>query len=423
MAASYVEHILAEIEKHLYEPSTADELIRPFFLSRRQIYRDFYDMTGYTVHEYVRGRRVSNALALIKACEKPLSEIAYMCGFSSQQALCREVKRCTGVTPLAYRQGNDYYGFPPYFRSHSRIRVTGDQLPAARCLRFYHSQMQDIERRAVETFLQNVPGYTGRLFGRDGKQQGSRFCYELYVAAAFPLPDTLYEIFVNGGLFPERQGRFACTTVENREEAVCRAWDDLYHTWLTASMFRHTGAGYFEEYLLQDGSAPRLRLYVPVEKKEHLTKISVEKAKKPLRYLCATAHGPQGEREAAGRLTAYLQKNHPYTLANTKEIYVQQLPLQYTCGIRIEAAYHPKKDSGVYCYEVPPGDYAVLHGQSGQFAQMSAIMEQWVGSMGMEFQLSLLFMLYANHPGNTSFKTCYPLHMAQIDNTAAAAVW
>lgn len=423
MPADYMEQILKEIEKHLYDPVTAEDIIRPLFLSRRQVYRDFYDRTGYTVHEYIRGRRVSNALALIKAWEKPLAEIAYLCGFSSQQALCREVKKATGMTPLNYRRSSDYYGFPPYFQSRSRITVTGEQIPAARCLYFYHSQMQDIERRAVEAFLQNVPGYTGRLFGRDGKQQGSRFCYELYVTEAFPLPNTLERIFISGGMCPERRGKFACTTVENQEEAICRAWDELYHTWLTASMFRHTGEGYFEEYLQQQGVPSRIRLYVPVERKAHLTKICVEKTEMPLHYLCATVHGPQGEREAAGRLADYLQKNHPYTLANTKEVYVQQLPLKYTCGIRIEAAYHPEKDSGVYCYEVPPGDYAVLHGESGQFAQTAVIMEQWVGSMGMVFQASLLFMLYANRPGDTSFKACYPLHMAQVDNTAAAAAW
>ena len=54
-----------------------------------QLNRDFISATGYSVSEYIRRLRLSNALCMIKFSHYPTADIAYACGYSSQQALCR----------------------------------------------------------------------------------------------------------------------------------------------------------------------------------------------------------------------------------------------------------------------------------------------------------------------------------------------
>ena len=63
------------------------------YASHAKLYRSFYSLTGHSVKEYVRKRRLSNALALIKTSDMGLADIAFQCGYSSHQALCRAVRQ------------------------------------------------------------------------------------------------------------------------------------------------------------------------------------------------------------------------------------------------------------------------------------------------------------------------------------------
>ena len=47
------------------------------YVSRDKLYHDFYSISGHSVKEYIRKRRLSNALALIKASDMGLTDIAF----------------------------------------------------------------------------------------------------------------------------------------------------------------------------------------------------------------------------------------------------------------------------------------------------------------------------------------------------------
>lgn len=53
------------IEEHLYENITVKCLEKAGFMSKSSIYRDFYSIIGYPVKEYIRRRKLSNALQLV----------------------------------------------------------------------------------------------------------------------------------------------------------------------------------------------------------------------------------------------------------------------------------------------------------------------------------------------------------------------
>ena len=109
-----LEPLFAALEHNIAESLSVERLAGAGPLSRSQLYRDFYSVTGHTASEYIRRRRLSNALALIKTSQFPLADIAYQCGFSSQQALNRAVRQTVGMTPLAYKNSEAWYFFPPY---------------------------------------------------------------------------------------------------------------------------------------------------------------------------------------------------------------------------------------------------------------------------------------------------------------------
>ena len=73
--------LLAELEQNIASDLSVDRLAEAGRLSRTQLYREFYNTTGHSVKEYVRKRRLSMALALIKHTDMPLAKIADECGF------------------------------------------------------------------------------------------------------------------------------------------------------------------------------------------------------------------------------------------------------------------------------------------------------------------------------------------------------
>jgi len=57
-----------------------------------------------TPYRFVIEKRIERAQDLLQNSELPIAEVAYACGFSSQQHLTTTLSRITGVTPMRLRQ-------------------------------------------------------------------------------------------------------------------------------------------------------------------------------------------------------------------------------------------------------------------------------------------------------------------------------
>ena len=118
------------------ETPCVEAISRAHALSSMQLNRDFISATGYSVSEYIRRLRLSNALCMIKFSHYPTADIAYACGYSSQQALCREIRALLQTTATAYRDGDDiYFLAPPSADAPYPVEVSRVSIPRALGLR------------------------------------------------------------------------------------------------------------------------------------------------------------------------------------------------------------------------------------------------------------------------------------------------
>jgi AraC-like DNA-binding protein len=83
-------------------PSLA-ELAGPLRLHPTSFCRAFKQSTGLSPHRYVLERRVNRAKEMMKDRNRPLTEIALDCGFSSSSQFSVVFKRITGDSPRNYR--------------------------------------------------------------------------------------------------------------------------------------------------------------------------------------------------------------------------------------------------------------------------------------------------------------------------------
>ena len=84
---------------------TIETLAKEACLSPFHFARAFKAATGVAPHRYVTDRRIEKAKFWISEGRRPLAEIAYLCGFSSQASFTKWFGRLVGATPRAYRAG------------------------------------------------------------------------------------------------------------------------------------------------------------------------------------------------------------------------------------------------------------------------------------------------------------------------------
>jgi AraC-like DNA-binding protein len=95
------------IEAHLLEPVALADVAGAAGLSLHYFSRLFRVLSGEPFGAYLRGRRLTVAaerLAGGGAGSPKLVELAFDCGYDSQEAFTRAFKRSFGVTPGAYRK-------------------------------------------------------------------------------------------------------------------------------------------------------------------------------------------------------------------------------------------------------------------------------------------------------------------------------
>ena len=135
----YMRDLLRHIESVMPEDIDAGAISHAGYVSAPKLYRDFYNLTGHSVKEYVRKRRLSNALALIKASDMELTDVAFQCGYSSYLTLWRAVRQTLGLAPSEYKNGNIYYFFPPFNGEPLQsVTVSNDVIPQTLRVSYYN---------------------------------------------------------------------------------------------------------------------------------------------------------------------------------------------------------------------------------------------------------------------------------------------
>lgn len=409
----YVNNLLQYIEGNVSLDLDTGFLSNAGYVSSPKLYRDFYNMTGHSVKEYIRKRRLSNALALIKTSDMELTDIAFQCGYSSYLTLWRTIKSTLGMTPSEYKNSNIYYFFPPFNGEPLQsVTVSNDTIPQTLQILYYSSKLADIENVAVKTFLQVFPNYTGRIFGRNGKQNENRFCYELYLTDT----ETDYSIlkqydFEVVKIIPYIDAIFATSTVRNDEPKINAAWDYLYSDWLQNSMFEYTEEPYYEEYILRNAKPVRLKLYFPIQKRNEDTKIAL--IRNPgLRFITAKAKGYNAEKTASQTVVDYIKECHPYIVNSSKDLYLHKDINSYTCGIQVNSELQFKEDKNIKILATEHNNYLVLESSvMGDYDRYAIMLLSFAKNNGMEVDEKGIFAVYNTVKGidNVSIKLYCPV--------------
>jgi predicted transcriptional regulator YdeE len=310
--------------------------------------------------------------------------------------LCRAVKQTLGFTPSEYKNNRTYYFFPPFNGEPLQsVIISNETIPHTLRVLFYHSGLMNIENMAINTFLQAFPNYNRRIFGRNGKQDGNKFCYELYLTDIYMEYDKLKEYgFHIDHEIPCFTAMFATSTVQNDEYKINAAWDYLFSEWLQNSMFEYTDEPYYEEYILKNGKPKKLKLYLPIRKREEDTKISL--INNPgLQFITAKAKGYNAEEIASQTVIDYLTAYYPYIINTSKEIYLRKETDTYICGVKVSPKLQLVNDENVVNITTAHNNYLMLESSvMGDYDRYAELLYSFSKDNGMDADRKKIFAVY-----------------------------
>lgn len=92
------------INTHFAENINLKDICEEFYLSKVSICKKFKAVMHCSVNKYIADLKLNKAKSLLRSSDKPLEEIADLCGYSSANYLSLVFKKEVGLSPLNYKK-------------------------------------------------------------------------------------------------------------------------------------------------------------------------------------------------------------------------------------------------------------------------------------------------------------------------------
>jgi AraC-like DNA-binding protein len=123
---NYLRTVLEEIDAHLYEQMTLDQLADSVGLSAKYFCRFFQSMTGQKPFEYINNLRIEHACDIFTHKKATVKEVAAQLGYKDINYFIKTFKRYRGMTPKKFAiRYYHYMDYLPQYDVASAVQSAG----------------------------------------------------------------------------------------------------------------------------------------------------------------------------------------------------------------------------------------------------------------------------------------------------------
>jgi len=273
------------IEKNLTNKITVRDVSGAAFSSLWHFQRIFRYITGYSIHSYIRRRRLSEAAGELILTGNRILDIALKFQYETPETFLREFKKVYGMTPSGYRKGIAHIAFEPIdiFQDRYRDVFNGSGITQETIVRksisFIGKKFSTTMRgKKSETdipefwrksysdgLFQKIPGRIdehsthGVYINWDLEEN-----FDLLVGSEVETQTSIPHGFEKHTIPPARYMVF--TIPGNTSEKLILGWKYIYGAWFPDGSYEHGGADDFEVFddRFLDPENPLSEIYISI---------------------------------------------------------------------------------------------------------------------------------------------------------------
>lgn len=269
------------IEEHLNETFTLRDVSRAAFSSLSYFHRVFYFMTGFTLKEYIRKRRLSTAAHQLLCTKTPISTIAFDAAYKTHESFTRAFKKQFGSSPRDFRKTQQEHPlFKPLDILAEYASATALKNDFELCLNFVAYKAAVIKGFQIQTTIENgqhasdICAFSNRIISShllemhfDTSTTETFGVYTNmtdenefdYTIGCLKTSCTSPSIELVSHTLPSSQ--YAKFTLSNTSK-VKEAWHYIYGVWFPKNQAERTTGLDFETY-----QKDKVDIYIPMQKK------------------------------------------------------------------------------------------------------------------------------------------------------------
>jgi len=270
------------IEAHLLEQLHMPTIAKVAGTSESEIQKTFYALTGISIVEYIRRRRLSLAGFELQKREKSVLEIALEYGYSSPDSFTRAFRQMHGTTPSAVKNGGcllKSYGKITFVLTIKGVNALNYKILKKEQMRIvgikkWFSVENDSQMREIPKMWDAVSdGIKKRIVSLSNHDGAVGLCADMYdggfdywigCMSDKACPEGLEEITIPAASWAVFE---IIGPVRPLPNAMQDIWKRIYSEWLPNSVYEHAMLPEIEYYSSGDMMAEdyRSEIWIPVK--------------------------------------------------------------------------------------------------------------------------------------------------------------
>lgn len=145
------------IEDHLNDNISAQDVAQQVYVSPLHFQRGFLIMTGYSISEYIRNRKLYMAALELKKADRKVIDVAFDYGYETPDSFTKAFTRFHGISPVQVKQGGDIRTFLPL-----SVKITvqgGDKMDYKITKMFGFKVIGFAKEFSFDTAYEEIPKY------------------------------------------------------------------------------------------------------------------------------------------------------------------------------------------------------------------------------------------------------------------------